>query len=196
MAAAHGWQNPSFRAAPTGVAAHGISGCTLHYLFRLPIKSQFTELSAPALSAVRNTLRHAPKTSSNTNMPLSNTSTENALKNTDNLSNQNQSDYPTRRNAPPKGVDHDEYVEKWKEYRDQTTAETCAFCNEKGCIPRTSLYLEYLVCLMMGWWTRARNKKGNLGTIPTFCRCRYNFVCTYQLLLNSLIRNIQEISDI
>lgn len=65
-----------------------------------------------------------------------------ASSNTNNLSNQNKKDYPTRRNAPPKGVDHDEYVKKWKEYKDQTTpAGTCAFCNEKGCMPHTCLYL-------------------------------------------------------
>jgi len=58
MAAAHGRQNPIFRTAPTGVAAHNVSGRTLHSLFRLPVKSAFTELSIPALTAAQNDLRH------------------------------------------------------------------------------------------------------------------------------------------
>ena len=56
----------------------------------------------------------APKTSSSTNVPF--TSAKNISKDTNNLSNRNRKDYPTRRNAPPEGADHDEYVKKWKEY--------------------------------------------------------------------------------
>ncbi|KLJ12894.1 hypothetical protein EMPG_12120 [Blastomyces silverae] len=39
MAAEYDYPVPIVRAAPTGVAAHTISGRTLHSLFRLPVKS-------------------------------------------------------------------------------------------------------------------------------------------------------------
>ena len=39
MAADNGLGIPVIRAAPTGVAAHGINGKTLHSLFRLPLKA-------------------------------------------------------------------------------------------------------------------------------------------------------------
>ena len=58
IATAHGRQNPILRAAPTGVAAHNISGRTLHSLFRLPVKSAFKELSRRAVTAVQNDLQH------------------------------------------------------------------------------------------------------------------------------------------
>jgi hypothetical protein len=54
IAAARGRQNPILRRAPTGAAAHNISGCTLHSFFKLTVKSGFTELSIPALTAAQN----------------------------------------------------------------------------------------------------------------------------------------------
>ena len=59
LAHRNGRANPLVRSAPTGVAAHGISGRTLHSLFRLPIKaSSWRELSAQARSALQADLRH------------------------------------------------------------------------------------------------------------------------------------------
>jgi hypothetical protein len=47
--------SPILRAAPTGVAAYGIAGKTLHALFRLPIKlgSDYVRLTAESLSALQ-----------------------------------------------------------------------------------------------------------------------------------------------
>ena len=45
------------RAAPTGIAAHRISGSILHSLFRLPIKSAFNKLLPAALAAIQSHLR-------------------------------------------------------------------------------------------------------------------------------------------
>ncbi|RFU33151.1 hypothetical protein B7463_g3183, partial [Scytalidium lignicola] len=50
--------NPVFRAAPTGVAAHGISGKTIHSLFRLPVKKEkFTLLSTSTLATIQSYMR-------------------------------------------------------------------------------------------------------------------------------------------
>jgi hypothetical protein len=58
LATINGQPNPVFRAAPTGVAAHGISGKTIHSLFRLPVKKEkFTALSISALTTVQSYLR-------------------------------------------------------------------------------------------------------------------------------------------
>ena len=58
MAASAGHRNPVQRAAPTGVAAHGISGRTLHALFRLPIRaSAFQPLKPADIQSVQATLR-------------------------------------------------------------------------------------------------------------------------------------------
>jgi hypothetical protein len=48
-----GKQNPVFRAAPTGIAAHNISGKTLHSLLRLPVKTQQADISASTLQALQ-----------------------------------------------------------------------------------------------------------------------------------------------
>ena len=53
-----GRPQPIVRTAPTGVAAHGIRGRTLHALFRLPVRSGFAPLSASNLAAVQASLRH------------------------------------------------------------------------------------------------------------------------------------------
>lgn len=51
--------NPVQRVAPTGVAAHGILGRTLHSLFRLPIRSSAMKpLSAQTLRSLQITLKH------------------------------------------------------------------------------------------------------------------------------------------
>jgi len=55
-----GRECPILRAAPTGVAAHGISGRTLHALFRFPVaRGGVSEdrLSNEGLAAVQATLR-------------------------------------------------------------------------------------------------------------------------------------------
>ena len=45
--------DPVLRAASTGVAAHGISGRTLHSLFRLPPKAIWAQLSVTQLHSMR-----------------------------------------------------------------------------------------------------------------------------------------------
>ena len=51
--------NPVLRAAPTGVASHGILGRTLHSLFRLPVKSsKFAPLSPGNLASLQASMRH------------------------------------------------------------------------------------------------------------------------------------------
>ncbi|KAH0826840.1 hypothetical protein AYO21_07253 [Fonsecaea monophora] len=59
MATNAGRQFPILRAAPTGVAAHGISGRTLHALLRLPIKfpKSYEKLSQQNLQAAQSTMR-------------------------------------------------------------------------------------------------------------------------------------------
>ena len=49
--------SPIIRTAPTGVAAHGIRGRTLHALFRLPVHKGFKPLSPANLQAVQASLR-------------------------------------------------------------------------------------------------------------------------------------------
>ena len=58
MADAFQRPQPIVRTAPTGVAAHGIRGRTLHALFHLPVQSGFAPLSASNLAAVQASLRH------------------------------------------------------------------------------------------------------------------------------------------
>ena len=52
--AEHNSKNPIFRAAPTGIAAHGINGHTIHGLLRLPVRGKFQELSSATLSDLQN----------------------------------------------------------------------------------------------------------------------------------------------
>ena len=49
--------SPIIRTAPTGVAAHGIRGRTLHALFRLPVQKGFEPLSPANLQAIQASLR-------------------------------------------------------------------------------------------------------------------------------------------
>lgn len=51
VAASSGLPNPVLRSAPTGVAAHAITGRTLHALFRLPIKAKNYECLSPQNAA-------------------------------------------------------------------------------------------------------------------------------------------------
>ena len=59
MAETVGESSPIQRAAPTGVAAFGISGRTLHAMFRLPITKtfQYAELSTQALQTLQDALQ-------------------------------------------------------------------------------------------------------------------------------------------
>src|SRR5438270_6225437 len=58
-AEANGRSDPVVRSAPTGVAAHGISGRTLHALFRLPVKaSAYAPLTPQNLASVQASLRN------------------------------------------------------------------------------------------------------------------------------------------
>lgn len=58
MARAHGKPSIVARAAPTGVAANGINGSTVHSLLKLPItKGDLTPLAGGALSALHARLR-------------------------------------------------------------------------------------------------------------------------------------------
>ena len=50
-------KNSIFRVAPTGIAAHGIHGHTLHGLLKLPIKGNFQDLSSTNLSTLQNSFR-------------------------------------------------------------------------------------------------------------------------------------------
>ena len=50
----HGRKNPIFRVAPTGIAAHGIHGQTIHGLLKLPVKGNFQDLSSTNLSTLQN----------------------------------------------------------------------------------------------------------------------------------------------
>ena len=47
-------KNPICRVAPTGIAAHGINGHTIHGLLRLPVRGKFQELSSATLSDLEN----------------------------------------------------------------------------------------------------------------------------------------------
>ena len=53
MAQRNGHQDPVIRAAPTGVAAFGIQGQTLHRLLRLPVRKRFEPLSNSVLLSLQ-----------------------------------------------------------------------------------------------------------------------------------------------
>ncbi|KAL5615052.1 hypothetical protein BROUX41_005116 [Berkeleyomyces rouxiae] len=55
---ADGDTSPILRAAPTGIAAHGIRGKTLHALFRLPINAELQPLLGDGRKSLQNDLRH------------------------------------------------------------------------------------------------------------------------------------------
>jgi hypothetical protein len=53
LATIDGKQNPVFRTAPTGIAAHAIMGKTLHSLLRLPVKGKMSDLSTATLQSLQ-----------------------------------------------------------------------------------------------------------------------------------------------
>ena len=53
MAEQHGQLDPVLRAAPTGVAAFGIQGQTLHRLLRLPVRKPFESLPNSVLLSLQ-----------------------------------------------------------------------------------------------------------------------------------------------
>jgi ATP-dependent DNA helicase PIF1 len=57
LAAAFGVDNPIIRCAPTGVAAQGIKGRTLHSLFRLPTRGALKPLSTGTLHSLQSLFR-------------------------------------------------------------------------------------------------------------------------------------------
>ena len=53
----HSLKTPILRAAPTGVAAYGIKGRTIHSLLRLPVRGKFQPLPPQSIASLQATFQ-------------------------------------------------------------------------------------------------------------------------------------------